>query len=418
IGKNAAHIVVPTETEHIGPALSTIRSHSAYEREWQFRRKAGSSFPADVSVTTMPDGSLLALVRDITARKQADEALRKTEARHAAMIANIGDLIAIIDGEGILRYQSPNVEKLFGWRPDEIVGRSTWELVHPDDLERTLERFRAVMDEPNASSTIECRYRRKDGGYDWIEITAVNLLHDPNIRGLLANYHDVTERRAAEESLRRSLKEKDALLKEVHHRVKNNLQVINSLLRLEAARNENPSTRTVLGEMQGRTQSMALLHESLYRSGTFAGVDLGAYLKQLTTQSFRAQGHPGSIRLELDLASASVGMDRAVPCGLLVNELVSNGLKHGFPDGRAGAIRVELKPVAGGAKLRLCVSDTGVGLPADFEVRRGNSLGLQLVSDLAGQLGGELEIGPPPIASFAVTFAADERNSRAPVASE
>ena len=418
IGKNAANIVVPAELEHIGPALSTLRSRSDYEREWQFRRKDGSTFPADVSVTTLPDGNLLALVRDVTARKKADEALRKTEARHAAMIANIGDVIAIVDGDGIYRYHSPNVERLLGWRPDEIVGRSAWDFVHPDDLDLALARFRAVMDEPNASATIECRYRCKDGSYKWVEINGTNLLNDPNIGGLLANYRDITERRAAEESLRRSLKEKDALLKEVHHRVKNNLQVINSLLRLEAARNENPSTRTVLGDMQGRIQSMALLHESLYRSGTFAGVDLGAYLTQLTTQSFRAQGHPGSIRLELDLASASVGMDRAVPCGLLVNELVSNGLKHGFPDGRTGVIRVELKPVAGGAKLRLCVSATGVGLPADFESRRSNSLGLQLVSDLAGQLGAQLEIGPPPTASFAVAFTADERNSRAPLAPE
>jgi two-component sensor histidine kinase len=150
---------------------------------------------------------------------------------------------------------------------------------------------------------------------------------------------------------------------------------------------------------------MALLHEALYRSGTFASVDLGAYLKELATQSFRASVFRlGSVRLQLDLASAPVEMDQALPCGLLVNELVSNCLRHGFPDGRTGEVRLELHPVDGGPQLRLRVSDTGVGLPADFETKRGKSLGLQLVSDLAIQIDGRLEVGPGPGAVFDVTF--------------
>jgi two-component sensor histidine kinase len=157
--------------------------------------------------------------------------------------------------------------------------------------------------------------------------------------------------------------------------------------------------------MKGRIMSMALLHESLYRSGTFASVDLGAYLKELTTQSFRASVvRPGAVRLQLDLASFQVEMDQALPCGLLVNELVSNCLKHGFPGERTGEIRVELHPVDGGPQLRLRVSDTGVGLPADFETKRGKSLGLQLVSNLAIQIDGRLEVGPGPGAVFGVTF--------------
>ena len=155
---------------------------------------------------------------------------------------------------------------------------------------------------------------------------------------------------------------------------------------------------------------MALLHETLYRSTSFAAVDLGAYLGQLANQSFRAlNAQPGFIRLDLDLASAQVKFDQAIPCGLLVNELISNCLKHGFPSGRSGGILVELQPVDGGL-LRLSVSDTGVGLPADFESKRRQSLGLQLVSDLAKQLGGPLEItgGPGTGAVFAVTFPGGE----------
>jgi two-component sensor histidine kinase len=160
--------------------------------------------------------------------------------------------------------------------------------------------------------------------------------------------------------------------------------------------------------MQGRVQSMALLHETLYRAGTFAAVDLAVYLKQLVTQLNRALSiNPGAIQIVFNLAPASIGMDQAVPCGLLVNELVSNALKHGFPGGRSGEIRIDLQVVDAGTKLRLVVSDTGIGLAADFELNRSRSLGLQLVSDLALQLGGELELGPRPAAVFIVTFTAE-----------
>ena len=161
--------------------------------------------------------------------------------------------------------------------------------------------------------------------------------------------------------------------------------------------------------MQGRIQAMALLHETLYRSGTFASVDLGAYLGQLATQSFRALNtEPRSIQLDLDLAPVQVGIDKAIPCGLVLNELISNCLKHGLSDRRTGGIRVELQPLDGGPQLRLRVSDTGVGLPADFEARRGRSLGLQLVSDLAKQLGGRLEIEAGPGAVLSLVFTVEE----------
>jgi two-component sensor histidine kinase len=223
---------------------------------------------------------------------------------------------------------------------------------------------------------------------------------------------DITERKRAEAVIHAALEEKTALLGEktallgeMHHRVKNNLQVVTSLLRLEAGRSAQADTKEVLEDMQGRIRSMALLHEALYRAGTFAAVDLGAYIKELAIQAFRAQAvSPGAVRLQLELAAVTVVMDQAMPCGLLVNELVSNCLKHGFPDGRAGEVRVELQPEAGGAQWRLRVSDTGIGLPADFAARRGQSLGLQLASGLAQQINGELAIGPGPAAVFTVIF--------------
>jgi PAS domain S-box-containing protein len=231
--------------------------------------------------------------------------------------------------------------------------------------------------------------------------------------GRFTIFEDITARRSAQASLQASLKEKEALLMEVHHRVKNNLQVINSLLRLESGRTDHAGTRAVLADMQGRILSMSLLHETLYRSGTFASIDLGAYLQQLIVRLFRALvAQPDAVQLRVDMDSVQIEMDQAIPCGLLTNELVANCLKHAFPPGRAGEIQVELRQIEGTRALRLRVSDTGVGLPPDFDARRSGSLGLQLVADLAEQLGGRLEIGPAPGAVFVVTFTPS--SSRAP----
>ena len=202
----------------------------------------------------------------------------------------------------------------------------------------------------------------------------------------------------AEEALQQSNKDKEALLVEVHHRVKNNPQVIASLLRMEAHRSQQLDTKAVLTDMQGRIRSMALLHKALYRSGTFASADLGTYLQQVASQAFGAQSQSADlVRLTLRLGSIQVGMDQAISAGLLVNELISNCLKHAFPQQRAGEVSVVFEPAgaepqAGTPQWRLCVSDTGVGLPPDFDLRRKTSLGLQLVDDLGQQIGGSFMI--------------------------
>lgn len=220
--------------------------------------------------------------------------------------------------------------------------------------------------------------------------------------------------KATAHALQSALKDKHALLMEVHHRVKNNLQVISSLLSMEIGRSKLAEVQAVLGDMQGRIRSMALLHKALYRSGTFASLDLGDYLQQVATQAFNAQSKQSDmVRLTLNLGSVQVGMDQAVSIGLMVNELLSNCLKHGFPKEHAGAVHVLLQPVApehqaADPQWRLSVSDTGVGVPSDFEDRRKTSLGLQLVDDLSQQIGGVLACDSQPGqgAQFTVTFTA------------
>ena len=221
---------------------------------------------------------------------------------------------------------------------------------------------------------------------------------------MVGTHSDVTARKAMEQAVRASLLEKEALLKEMHHRVKNNLALIVSLMRIAAGQAVEPETKTVLTEMKARMQSVILLNETLYKTASYTRMQLAEYVKQLATYIFQAQtARSGEVRLVLDLGPVEAPTDQAIPCGLIVNELMTNSLKHAFPGGGGGEVTVSLLAVATG-QVRLSVRDTGVGLPADFETRRGQSLGLQLVSDLARQLGGKLEVSPGPGAGFTVIF--------------
>ena len=354
-----------------------------------------------------------AFLDTMQARRQIEAALRESEARWRFAIEGADDGLSDWDIPAGTVFYSKRWKSMFGFAEDEIGnGLDEWsKRVHPDDLASTTAAVQAHLAGKTPLYASEHRIRCKDGSWKWVLDRGLVVLR--NAAGeplrMISTYTDISRRRRAQAALESSLREKVALLKEVHHRVKNNLQVVTSLLRLEARRSTVPDTRAVLVEMQGRIRAMALLHESLYRSGNFAAVDLGAYLTQLATQAFRTQlAQVGAVRLELDLASVEVGMDQATACGLLVNELISNGLKHGFPDGRQGELRVELHALEGGAGLRLRVSDSGVGLPPDFDARRSRSLGLQLVADLAGQIGGTLSIESGPGAAFAITFRAEE----------
>ena len=333
---------------------------------------------------------------------------RKAEAKLQATLNAMPDLLFEVGGDGCLySYHSPRSE-LLAVPPEVLLGKKIADVLPPAAAGVCMAALSDAAVKGWSSGGVYSLPLPQ--GETWFELSIAAMPGQEKLdQHFILLARDITERKRAETTLRAALDEKTALLNEVHHRVKNNLQVIASLLRLEVGRSSQPDTRAALGDMQGRIRSMALLHESLYRTGVFASVDLDIYLKQLCQQAFRASAQlNGAVRLVLDLAMVRVTLDQATPCGLLVNELISNCFKHAFPGERSGEVRVALQPVSG-TQWRLTVSDNGVGLSADFEARRGTSLGLQLVSDLAQQLGGALEVGPGPGAAFALVFNIAER---------
>lgn len=325
------------------------------------------------------------------------------EERYRPLLNASPDGIAILDMKGRVLMASRMALTMLGCASeDRIVGRPITDFVVPEDREKAMSRMGLMAQGPLQGSG-EYRGLRVDGTTFDIDVNG-EFIRDANgiPVQMIFVVRDVTARRQAEEAMALALKEKERLLKEVHHRVKNNLQIITSLLRIETTRAAESATKQVLKDMQARILAMALLHETLYKSGNFGRVELGAYLQQLAQQFFRAQAlTSGPVELQLAIEPVEVDIDQAIPCGLIVNELLTNALKHAFPSGRSGFVRVRLDSEESGP-VTLQVSDNGIGLPPDFDSRRGTSLGLQLVSDLARQVSGELVVGPG--SSFTVTF--------------
>jgi two-component sensor histidine kinase len=212
------------------------------------------------------------------------------------------------------------------------------------------------------------------------------------------------ERRRAEEQIKASLREKEVLLQEIHHRVKNNLQIISSLLSLQSSYIQDPQASAIFQDSQNRVRSMALIHEKLYQSENLARIDFGEYLHNLAIFLFRSYKSDSSvIALKIQTDGIYLNVDLAVPCGLIVNELVSNALKHAFAPGQAGEIRIELSQDASGQYV-LKIGDNGVGIPPEMDFRHTESLGLRLVNTLANQLDGHVELDRRRGTEFKVTF--------------
>jgi two-component sensor histidine kinase len=244
---------------------------------------------------------------------------------------------------------------------------------------------------------------RKDGTEFPVEI-GLNPIETDEGTMVLSAIVDISDRKHREESIHASLKEKDILLGEIHHRVKNNLQIIHSLLDLQSGSITDGVALGLMRESQNRILSMALIHQTLYQSKDFAQVDFGRFLDSLVptlVSSYGVGSAPFSV--DIDVVEVELPINAAIPCGLIVNELISNALKHAFPDGRAGRVSIHLALEANGRVL-LKVTDNGIGIRPEVDLNQTTTLGLQLVNLLVDQLAGELEIQRTNPTTFSVRF--------------
>jgi PAS domain S-box-containing protein len=352
---------------------------------------------------------------DITARKQAEEALRESEEKHRTLFETMARGVVYQTASGEITSANPAAERILGLTLDQMQGRTSvdprWKAMHEDGSEflgETHPSMVALHTGKEVRNVVMGVFSPQTDEYRWINIHAV-----PSFRPgedapyqVYTTFEDITARKQAEEQLRASLREKEVLLQEIHHRVKNNLQVVSSLLSLQAEQTKDRQTFEAFRGSQNRIRSMALIHEKLYQSPDLARVDFAEYLQSLAAALCRSYGADvRGISLSIQTDKILLGIDTATPCGLLLNELISNALKHAFPAGRAGEIRIEFR-VNGDKQCILRVSDNGVGFPQDLEFRTMESLGLQLVNTLVRQLAGSIKLERAGGTSFEITFTA------------
>jgi PAS domain S-box-containing protein len=358
-----------------------------------------------------PDGTadqVLEIATDITARKTVESALRQSEERFRQLAENIREVFWITEcRDNKLVYISPAYNEVLGrscTSLDEI--SQTWiETVHPDDRSRLIDATAAIQG--GADYDLEYRILRPDGDVRWVRDRAFPVTNeDGEIYRIAGIVDDITERKQALEQIKTSLEEKEVLLKEIHHRVKNNMQVITSLLNLQSRTINDEQALSVFQDSQNRVKSMALIHETLYQSKDLSRINFAEYLQKLVahvSRSYRIR--PEAVQINIDVDDVSLPIDTAVPCGLIINELASNSLKYAFPSDMSGEINITFQ--RGKSSYVLRVSDTGVGLPADFKPETGKSLGMKLIRMLTEQLSGELQCRNGIGTTFEIKFPED-----------
>jgi PAS domain S-box-containing protein len=357
-----------------------------------------------------PDGRIsgaIASIRDLTELRQAELALRQSEEQFRQIADNIQDVFFLKSIDGDLLYVNPASDRLYGQSSDETAeSPDAWlDCIHPDDRERLaqhLARQRSLQE----FSEIEYRVIAPNGEVHWVSDRAFPIRDD---QGRVYRYaglnRDITPRKLAELELRKSLREKEVMLAEIHHRVKNNLQVISSLLDLQAIRTADPDTRLALDDSRNRVNAMAIVHEKLYRSRDFTQINALDYIEGLVNYLLQTYYPPSgqvSLALRVDPAQ-TIPLAQAVPVGLILNELVTNSLKYGFV-GRSGHLYVWLANLEE-SHLRLTVGNDGDTLPSDFDLQSDiSSMGLQLVLELVAQLEGDIDLERGERTLFHITF--------------
>jgi PAS domain S-box-containing protein len=345
------------------------------------------------------------VLRNITTRKQAEKALRESETKFRSMVEHsiqgiftLQDFHVVYANEALAHIIGYSVEELLSMTPEKIRV-----LVHPEDQDLVWGRMRDRLEGKKVPSRYEFKAIRKDGVAIWAEMISsrIDYRGKPAIQGAII---DITDRKQAEVQIRASLREKEVMLREIHHRVKNNMQIILSLLRIQSRLVKEQEIREMFKQSQNRIRSMALIHEALYKSDDLANIDFSDYLSRMTTHLLSLYREEiGQVRISQEAKDIFLNINKAIPCGLIISELISNALKHAFPDKRDGEVSIEMREDKKG-KYTLVVKDNGVGFPAKMDFRAANTLGLQLVNDLVSQLNGRIDFSRKEGTEFTIRF--------------
>ncbi|VVB88283.1 PAS fold protein [uncultured archaeon] len=409
IGRKLSPLIVPDDLREKREQFvrSALTGTGITRIETERLHKDGSRIDVSLTISPMIDSNrkitgLSVILRDIRERKQ----IEKEKDNLLKAINNSNDGIIIADERDRYIYLNEAYEKIYGYSEEELIGETWQKLASPESISATeLELDRTIHNKNVAMLGGEFPVVRKDGITIPIEARATGLWDEKgSYQGHICIIRDITDRKQAEEQIMHSLKEKEVLLREIHHRVKNNMQIVSSLLWLQSKYITEKKYREMFKDSQNRIMSMSLIHEKLYRSKDMSKIDINEYITALANNLFESYGVKGAIALNINVENILLGIDSAIPCGLIINELISNSLKYGFPNGRKGEIMVSLR-LSDGDKAELAVGDNGVGIPDDVDFRKTKSLGLRLITMLAeDQLQGEVNLDRSKGTEFKIKF--------------
>lgn len=336
-------------------------------------------------------GSVEQLEEEMKERVQLEIALREREALYRAVVEDQTEFIARSSPDLVDTFVNDALCQHLGRAREELIGKNWLESLSEDNRKATLAHFASLTPE-NPIATIERELIAPDGTRRWEQWTN-RVLFDEH--GQLLEYQgvgrDITERVRAEEQIKAALAKKEVLLRELYHRTKNNMQVISSMLALQSSHAQDEQVLKIMRDTENRINSMSLVHQKLYQSKDLSSINLKEYISELANlllESYRVSPH--RISLVLDIDNISTLIDTAIPCGLVLNELISNSLKHAFPNDMKGEIRIRLKKR--GEEIELRISDNGVGVPQGFDFQKSETLGFQIIIMIAEhQLQGKVE---------------------------
>ncbi|MBN2102615.1 PAS domain S-box protein [bacterium] len=334
--------------------------------------------------------------------EEAEEALRQSEERFRRMFedSTLGIYRTTPSGKIILVNQA--ALRMLGYRSfEELAKRNLEETGFEPSYPR--DEFKRRLEEEGVIIGLESAWLRKDGSTIYVRESA-RAVRDTkgNVIFYDGTFEDITERKKTEKRVEKELKEKVLLLKEVHHRVKNNLQIICSLLNLQSYKVQDPEAKIAFQYSKSRIYSMALVHEQLYKSDDFSNIQIKPYIEQLVQEVGRAYRISSSIRISHDIEEITLGIDKAIPCGLILNELITNAVKHAFPEKTRGKINIIFKKKQD--TFEITIGDNGIGLPDTFDFSNIRSMGLHMVKVLVRQLNGELTLTGKPGTEFVIRF--------------
>jgi PAS domain S-box-containing protein len=335
----------------------------------------------------------LAVFRDITERLEAEE-------KYRLLAENTSDLIVVLENEQTV-FISPSVESILGYTPQQFAGFGPLEIVHPEDRDRVAAEIAEKLHRPaEGSLRYVCRQRHADGTYRWIETAAIKRIVESGNAITVLNSRDISERVRTEAELKKAVEEKTYLLRELNHRVKNNLAIVTSLIGTkDAALGDSVD----LADLKHRIEAIRIVHDRLYRSDEVKQIDVGGYLHDLLATVFSSLGDR-RVAIENRVEAIMVETKVAIPLGLIVNEIATNAIKHGFDPDIEARFTVEMRREPEDGVCVLTLANSGRPFPENVDLNRTDSLGLRLVPLLVNQIGGTVDLERTPSATFTIRF--------------